>query len=121
MKSVLEWYENTPAITSQNNQGHQSVPDIESELNNNIEKEQPEEQPEEQPTQEQDTVLMNEYKNCLHAIGTSEFLRHELTNYLAFTQVHDFDADKEAAMKKEQFKNQIKEVANELSKIISEL
>ena len=110
MKSVLEWYENIDQ--------EEPAPDAETsgasiEQTVSIEKEVEQEQ---ETDSEQDHVQMQEYENCIKAIGISEFLRNKLSNYLAMTQVSDFDS-----LKKDELKNEIKYIVDELSRTTSEL
>lgn len=102
MKSVMEWYNNEEP---QEQEQVQSV---------SIEKEiafqgEPEER-------QEDKVLRTEYENCIKAVGIAEFLRNQLSNYLAMTQTPDLEA-----FKKDHMKSELKVVMDELSRTVAEL
>lgn len=98
MKSISEWYNG-------------DEPDQEPQVQSvSIEKEiAPQEQ-------EEDNVLRNEFENCIKAVGLAEFLRNQLGNYVAMTQVPDLEG-----FKKDHMKSEIKTVMQELSNTIAEL
>lgn len=103
MKSVLEWYEDDSPSSQETSIGQ-------------IVTSTPEKENHEVPSQEEDHVLANEYENCLKAVGITEFLKGKLANYLAMTQDQDLEG-----FKKDEMKNGLKEVVNELSNTIAEL
>lgn len=114
-KDLKEWYER---VTNQTFDSAEAAVDkgsydIEKELERETEQSQEQEQPQ---NPYEDKVLFNEYKNCVQAIGMTEFLKSKLANYLPMTQVADFDS-----MKKEQDKEEIKRIVDELSKVVAEL
>lgn len=116
MNNLLDWYHNyglEGQEEPENLKNTDGPPNIEQELEQEVEKEQ-EERDSAHPYE--DNVLLREYKNCVQAIGISEFLRNKLANYLAMTQVQDFDD-----VKKQDEKQEIQKVVNELSNIVSEL
>jgi len=100
MKSVMEWYNNEEP---QEPEQVQTV-SIEQEL-----------AAQQEPEQE-DEVLKTEYENCIKAVGIAEFLRNQLTNYLAMTQVPDLEG-----FKKDHMKSELKVIMDELSKTVAEL
>lgn len=119
MNNLLDWYHkhgiDAPDSSSEVDglKNTDGSPNIEQELEQEVEQEQ---QDREEVSPYEDNVLMKEYKNVLQAIGISEFLRNKFANYLAMTQVQDFDDTK-----KHNEKQEIQKVVNELSNIVSEL
>jgi len=103
MENVLEWYQNNQSP----NQPEQQVQQVS--IEQELEKH-------EQEQQEADHVAMNEYQNCIKAVGLSELLRNNLANYLAMTQVPDLEG-----FKKDDMRANIKQVLNDLSNTIAEL
>ena len=99
MKSVMEWYNNEEPEQVQ-------TVSIEQELDTQQEPEQ----------EQEDEVLKTEYENCIKAVGIAEFLRNQLSNYLAMTQVPDLEG-----FKKDHMKSELKVIMNELSKTVAEL
>lgn len=100
MKDISEWY-------------NDEKPPVEQVKTVSIEKEI-ESIPE--PEEQEDHVLKTEFENCIKAVGLSEFLRNQLGNYIAMTQVPDLEG-----FKKDHMKSEIKTVMQELSKTIGEL
>lgn len=117
-KDLEEWYQEVTrkSFDSLEKTGQEQV-DIEGEMERQS-RQEPEQATQEEPEESpyEDNVLYKEYKNCIQAIGVTEYLRGKLSNYLAMTQVSDFDD-----LKKEQNKKEIQEIVNELSKTIAEL
>lgn len=115
VSDILDWYEGKEQPTDAPATGAsvEKTVSIEQEIAKDSEEQEKISQEREQ---EEDKVLMTEYENCIKAIGISEFLRNKLSNYLAMTQVSDFDS-----LKKDEMKNEIKYIVDELSKITAEL
>lgn len=65
---------------------------------------------------EQDNVLKTEFENCIKAVGIAEYLRNQLNNYIAMTQVPDLEG-----FKKDKMKSELKVIMDELSRTIAEL
>jgi len=103
MQSILDWYQGNESP----NQPEQQVQQVS--IEQELEKR-------EQEQQEADHVAMNEYQNCIKAVGLSELLRNNLANYLAMTQVPDLEG-----FKKDEMRAGIKTVLDELSGVIGEL
>lgn len=101
MKSISEWY-NEEEPSQEPPEQVQGV-SIEKEL-------------EAQVKVEPDNVLQSEFENCIKAVGLAEFLRNQLGNYVAMTQVPDLEG-----FKKDHMKSEVKTVMQELSNTIAEL
>lgn len=109
--SILEWYkeQNNPlsisakVIEEKPEQVQMVSIEKEIDIENSIE-------------MEQDNVLKTEFENCIKAVGITEYLRNQLTNYIAMTQVPDLEG-----FKKDKMKSELKVIMDELSRTIAEL
>lgn len=103
MQNILDWYNNEEEMEKPEQVTNVS---IEQEINT---AEEPE------PEQE-DEVSNAEFENCVKAVGLTEYLRNQLSNYIPMTQVPDLEG-----FKKDKARADIKLVLNELTNTIAEL
>jgi hypothetical protein len=101
MQNILDWYNNEEETEKPEQVTNVS---IEQEINTS-----------EEPEQE-DEVSNVEFENCVKAVGLTEYLRNQLSNYIPMTQVPDLEG-----FKKDKSRADIKLVLNELTNTIAEL
>jgi hypothetical protein len=101
MQNILDWYNNEEETEKPEQVTNVS---IEQEINTS-----------EEPEQE-DEVSNVEFENCVKAVGLTEYLRNQLSNYIPMTQVPDLEG-----FKKDKARADIKLVLNELTNTIAEL
>jgi len=103
MQNILDWYNNEEETEKPEQVTNVS---IEQEINTS-----------EEPEPEQEDEVSNvEFENCVKAVGLTEYLRNQLSNYIPMTQVPDLEG-----FKKDKARADIKLVLNELTNTIAEL